>query len=370
MRVKRYVADSMQEAISRVKADFGKDAVILHTKRLRRGGLFGLLGRTKVEVIAAAEGKRSRSEQESRPAASGANLHAQLDNAATRELLEVRRELQEIRKVLERAEDRSAQDEPAIQHLRERLLEQDVHPDLVRELLAVLRAKAEDGEMEEAWLERAARAEIARGIASADPWQSVEGTKVQCLVGPTGVGKTTTIAKLAANYSLLAGKRVALITVDTYRIAAVDQLKTYAEIIGVPLDVAFTPQELKDAIEHRSEYDLILVDTAGRSQKHKMQMQELRAFMDVIPDAQIHLVLSATTRLKDMLDVIERFGQLAIDYLIITKLDETSTFGALYNACRLTGKPLSYVTNGQTVPDDIEVADGDRIADMILGVSS
>ena len=371
MRVKRYVADSMQEAISRVKAEFGKDAVILHTKKLRRGGLFGLLGRTKVEVIAAVEGKRGRPEQESKPVASGANLNAQMDNATTRELLEVRRELQEIRKALERAEERSVQEQPAIQRLRERLLEQDVHPDLIRELLAVLRAKAEDGQLEEeAWLERAARAEIARGIASADPWQSVEEAKVQCLVGPTGVGKTTTIAKLAANYSLLAGKRVALITVDTYRIAAVEQLKTYAEIIGVPLDVAFTPQELKEAIAQRSEYDLILIDTAGRSQKHKMQMQELRAFLDVIPDAQIHLVLSATTRLKDMLDVIERFGQLAIDYLIITKLDETSTFGTLYNACRLTGKPLSYVTNGQTVPDDIEVADADRIADMILGVSS
>ena len=121
---------------------------------------------------------------------------------------------------------------------------------------------------------------------------------VQCFVGPTGVGKTTTIAKLAANYSLLNGKRVALITADTYRIAAVEQLKTYAEIIGVPLDVVFTPQELKTAIQTRSDYDVILVDTAGRSQKHKMQMQELRAFLDVIKDPQIHLVLSATTKMK------------------------------------------------------------------------
>src|SRR5690606_27798916 len=124
---------------------------------------------------------------------------------------------------------------------------------------------------------------------------------------------------------------------DTYRIAAVDQLKTYAEIIGVPLDVVFTPQELKAAIQERSEYDMILVDTAGRSQKHKMQMQELRAFLEVIKDPQIHLVLSATTKLKDMLDIIERFGQLSIGYLIMTKLDETSAFGSLYNACRLTG---------------------------------
>jgi len=142
---------------------------------------------------------------------------------------------------------------------------------VVQEILDGVRAQASEEQLEqEDWLREAARAQIAREIMSVDPWQLADRGRVQCLVGPTGVGKTTTIAKLAANFALLAGKRVALVTVDTYRIAAVEQLKTYAEIIGVPVDVAFTPQELREAIQRRSDYDMVLVDTAGRSQKHKM----------------------------------------------------------------------------------------------------
>lgn len=384
MRVKRFVANSMQEAITRVKADFGKDAVILHTRKIRRGGLWGWLGRTKVEVIAAADGKAGGKPVKAAAVASPVAVKSKgigplppnarpgpavTESGTAHELIQVRRELEEIRRALAADEQRFPGDSAALGRWRERLIEEEVHPDLVRELLATVRAQANTDQLnEDEWLEKTLRVEIARGIVTADPWQVAESAKVQCLVGPTGVGKTTTIAKLAANYSLLGGKKVALVTADTYRIAAVEQLKTYAEIIGVPLDVVFTPQELKAAIEQRSDYDMILVDTAGRSQKHKMQMQELRAFMDVLKDPQVHLVLSATTKMRDMLDIIERFGQLSIGYLIMTKLDETTAFGSLYNACRLTGKPLSYVTNGQSVPDDIEVADGERIADMILGV--
>lgn len=378
MRVKRYVARSIQEAIALVKADLGKDAVILHTKKVRRDGLLGLFGQSKVEVIAAVEHNTAKAQlagetsasPERRPAPAAVAHTA--GAAAQAELAEMRRELQAIRKALAKDEAAPAADVPdGVERLRRHLLDQEVDPDLVRELLAAVRSRANAGEDERPdWVREAVRAEIAKEIAGVDPWQIAESGRVQCLVGPTGVGKTTTIAKLAANYSLLGGKRVALITVDTYRIAAVEQLKTYAEIIGVPLDVAFTPHELKEAIARRSDYDMVLVDTAGRSQKHKMQMAELRAFLDVVDKPEVHLVLSATTRTKDMADIIQRFSQLPIRYLIMTKLDETSTYGPLLNACRLSGKPLSYVTNGQTVPDDIEVAEGDRIAEMILGVNA
>lgn len=372
MRVKRFVADSMQEAIALVKADFGKDAVILHTKKIRRDGLLGLLGRSRVEVIAAVDGPAAapRADREARLSGHGpppARVSPG-DAVAQRELAQIRRELDEIRRALGQR-GRAESEPPAIERMRRRLLEQEVQPQLVEEILASVRSQA--GEMragQEEWLERAVRAEIAKEIASIDPWQVTGLGRVQCLVGPTGVGKTTTVAKLAANFALLAGKRVALVTVDTYRIAAVEQLKTYAEIIGVPVDVAFTPQEFREAIARRSDYDMILVDTAGRSQKNTMQMAELRAFLEVVKDPVVHLVLSATTRMRDMADVIERFSQLPISCVIMTKLDETSTFGSLLNACKLSGKPLSYVTDGQSVPDDIEVADADRIADMILGV--
>ncbi len=404
----------MQEAIALVKSDFGAEAVILHTKRKRRGGLWGLLGRTKVEVIAATE---SRGVGNGRPRAHarlgdvaqrGADHDALEESAAATELARVREELESIKKALDQrmpvgtespsslspkpfakaSEASNAAEAPSQprgsgssrtpelhetwNRIRSTLIDQEIHEELADELVTAVRGRVDvddDETLDEQGVWQEVCNEIAEGISCADPYTLGEEAKVQCLIGPTGVGKTTTIAKLAANYALLANKRVALITVDTYRIAAVEQLKTYAEIIGVPVDVAFSPTELKEAIERRREYDMILVDTAGRSQRNKMQMAELRSFLEVIESPQIHLVLSATTRLKEMLDTLEQFGRLPISYLIVTKLDETTTFGMLYNICRLSDKPLSYVTNGQSVPDDIEVAEAKRVAELIAGVT-
>lgn len=363
----------MQEAIAQVKADLGKEAVILHTKRLRKRGLFGLFGSSRVEVVAATDSKPARNgSAPAQPVQRSAPLQGVREAAATSELALVRKELDEIKRALQSHGPMGSGEHlpsgvAAAQNL---LMEQEVHEGLIRELLAAIRARATGEQLDDAaWVKRELLSELARSIPCADPWAMTKGSKIQCLIGPTGVGKTTTIAKLAANHSLLGGKRVALVTVDTYRIAAVEQLKTYAEIIGVPVDVAFTPQELREAVERRRDHDIILVDTAGRSQKNKMQMAELRAFLEVLDEPQVHLVLSATTRQKDMHDIVERFGQLPFEYMIATKLDETSTYGLLYNACRLTGKTLSYITNGQNVPDDIEVAEAGRIAELIVGVS-
>lgn len=370
MRVKRFVADTMQEAIALVKADFGQEAVILHTKKIRKKGLFGLFGRAKVEVIAATEGRpTTRKPTPVRATLGDVSTRSAAESAATTEMAKVREELDAIKRAINaRGGDRPPWSR-AVQAMQAALLEQEVQEDLVREVLAAVQARANKEQVEEEdWVRSEVRRELEAGIACSDPWRLADEKRVHCLVGPTGVGKTTTIAKLAANYSLLAEKRVALVTVDTYRIAAVEQLKTYAEIIGVPVDVAFTPTELKSAIVRRAEFDLILVDTAGRSQKNKMQMAELRAFLDVIDDPLVHLVISGTTRTRDMLDIVERFGQFPVSHLIVTKLDETSSYGILYNLCRLTGLPLSYITNGQSVPDDIEVAESERIADAILGV--
>ncbi len=371
MRVKRFVADTIQEAIALVKADFGQEAVILHTKKIRKKGIFGLFKRSKVEVIAATEGRSlGRRQPPARATLGDVAARTRTESAATTELAKVREELDAIKRAINARASDAPPFSPAVLALEEALLEQEVDEDLVREVLSAVWARRRTEQSDDRdWVRSEVRKVLTAGIVCSDPWGLADDKRVHCLVGPTGVGKTTTIAKLAANYSLLAQKRVALVTVDTYRIAAVDQLKTYAEIIGTPVDVAFTPAELKAAIDRRSDYDLILVDTAGRSQKNKMQMAELRAFLDVIDDPLVHLVISGTTRTRDMIDIVERFGQFPITHLIVTKLDETSCYGILYNLCRLTGLPLSYVTNGQSVPDDIEVAESERIADFILGVS-
>lgn len=186
------------------------------------------------------------------------------------------------------------------------------------------------------------------------------------LVGPTGVGKTTTIAKLAAAYKLRHNKRVGLITSDTYRIAAVDQLRTYANIIGLPLKVAMTPVEMKACVESLSDMDVILIDTAGRSQHDSARVSELASFVQAASPHESHLVLSSTVSEAVLMRTAERFRPLSPGRAIFTKLDEAVCFGVIVNIIRKIGVPISFLTTGQEVPDQIEVADSHRIARFVL----
>ncbi len=190
-------------------------------------------------------------------------------------------------------------------------------------------------------------------------------------IGPTGVGKTTTIAKLASKLKLDRKLNVALLTSDTYRIAAVDQLKTYAEILNVPLKVVYSDTELKDAYEEMKNYDIVMIDTAGRSHRDKQQREDIEKLINAIPEEQrdIFLVLSITTKYKDLIRITEAYSEITKYRLIFTKLDETETLGNVFNVKLLTGAPLSYATFGQKVPNDISRLDAQMIAKQLLGGS-
>jgi len=190
---------------------------------------------------------------------------------------------------------------------------------------------------------------------------------VAIFLGPTGVGKTTTLAKIAADYALNKDLDVAMITADTYRIAAVQQLKTYAEILGIPVSVVYTPGEIKKSVAEFSNKDLILIDTAGRSHRNRAQFGELRELVGASGADEIFLVLSMTASVKNNREIIQNYDFLDDYKLIFTKADETPVFGAIVNARMLTGKNLSYVTVGQSVPDDIEVASVEKIARNLIG---
>lgn len=397
MRVKRYVSETLQDAMLKVKMDMGKDAVILHTRKFKEGGFFGFFGKLMFEVTAAIEDVPNLPVTSSKhlvavtadPAAVKKKAQIdvvvkdemtdgkteKVDEQASPSFAEIHEEIQDMKQMIN---DMKIQIEASeelrnlpkyLQKYHQLLMDNEVDEKIIRKIIKDLNSqipkeKVSNGEFVEEMVIQQILKYLKRPKPISFKRQGLNQKSI-ALVGPTGVGKTTTIAKLAATFSIVDKKNIALITADTYRVAAVEQLKTYGEIIGVPVDVVFSPTELQEAINRHMDKDLILIDTAGRSHKNEEQMDELKSFLSVAEPSEIFLVLSATTRYKDMTDIVDRYADIPINRLIFTKLDETSCVGAILNITFKTQKSLSYVTVGQNVPDDIEVADPLKIAKMI-----
>lgn len=190
--------------------------------------------------------------------------------------------------------------------------------------------------------------------------------RIIALVGPTGVGKTTTTAKLAAMFALNRGNKVALITMDIFRVGAVEQLKTYTRIMGIPLEVASTPKELERSVERHNDCDLILIDTAGRSHKDAEKLEEMKEFLENTIQADIYLCLSATTKDRELEVILNRFSIFPINKVVFTKLDEAESVGCIVNLLLKAKLQIAYFTTGQRVPEDIEVATSEKLAELVL----
>jgi flagellar biosynthesis protein FlhF len=255
---------------------------------------------------------------------------------------------------------------PQLQRVLERLVACDVEPSIARGLVSYLQKEKPHLETFDELVD-ALEAPLSGMYQVAGPVVPTPGSqKVVALVGPTGVGKTTTIAKLAANFALARDVEMALFTIDTYRVAAIEQLKTYGDIIGVPVEVVMTPQGLREGLKSHADKDLILIDTAGRSPGNRMHLNELKGFLDFPAQRETHLVLSSTTRLADLKQIVRNFSATGIDRLIFTKTDETEVVGGILSIAHETGLPVSYITTGQSVPDDIMVAEPPSLAKMLI----
>jgi len=391
----------MREALVRVKKDLGPRAVILHTRTLKRGGLLGFGAREVVEITATLDDRVTAFRKNERAQADRAGVEpktppkpapqlgrgqrlptttesqtaapALADRALRSEMGEIRVMVKDL---LHRSEAAAHPEAPAelidyYTHLLGQDVANELALDVVRQVAEVLDLPGSArGVQPSPQRVREALCKVLAGmLPRAAPLELSAGTRptVVAFVGPTGVGKTTTIAKLAANMKLRENQRVGLVTIDSYRIAAVEQLKTYAQILKVPLASVLTPEEMRAAIANMSDCDLILIDTAGRSQRDASRLAELGKFLEAAAPDQVHLVLATTTGEPTIREAIERFSKLGARRLIFTKVDEAVGFGVILNVLKQADVRLSYLTTGQAVPDDIEIGSASRVAQMIVG---
>ncbi len=357
--VQTFRAADSASALAAVKAALGPDAILLSTRTVPGG----LLRRPEVEVTAASP--TSLPEPQA-PQRRPARAPAAADEAMAAEVRQLRRSVEEARRALAAVtrEARAYRDldlPPAASETYARLLGRGVEPVLAEELVrqALEMARSSPGTVPA--LVRDLVGE--RLLPCRAPWRH-EGRHVVALVGPTGVGKTTTLAKIAARAVLEARRKVALLTVDTYRIGATDQLARYGEIMGVPVLVARDRAELKRAAERVAAADLVLVDTAGRSSlEDAVRQAEL---VRCLPRVQLHLVLSAATGATELAAVSDRCRALQPDRLVFSKLDEASGPGAILSAAIRIGRPVACIADGQRVPEDIHALTGPELTDLVL----
>lgn len=390
MIIKKYVASTMKEALSKIGKELGKDAVIISQRAIRKPGIKGLFSPKVVEITAAVESKSNdlswddkeinsksilpvdivkndelelRQEVETMKSLINSYFSTQSNNSINEEI-----KLEELdnknKEESELQQEKANNSEIYFKEAKERLRELDISKDIVEELIETIKINKQVSSIDE----------IMNGIkeqlGATIKIDSSEINGTIALVGPTGVGKTTTIAKLAGELALIKKKKVGLVTVDTYRIGAVEQLKTYADIMNIDFKVVFSLAEMEEAINSMKECDVILLDTTGRSSKNTMQVLELKAFLDRAKVDNAYLVVSATTKSGDMDIIANGFSNIKYKGLILTKLDETSTYGSILNICRRTEVPIKFITVGQNVPDDIKVPLEDEIIKLVLGENS
>ncbi len=403
MNIHKYKGETETEAMSAIKEELGPEALIISVKHIRPKGIFKLFKKAFVEITAAVDDRHISDvyEEKTLPkiqldASSiqknnemiGKQSHqstSELD--AFKEFIEKyskkqeenKDDIVELEKTVEIEHQIESKGEkntdisenigniPMLQVIYEQLIQNEVEEKFVNVLMEGLVEYVQENETDIDDIVSIIYKRIVKNISNYDTIDVDSINKNVFFIGPTGVGKTTTIAKIASLFSLNFGKDVALITADTYRIAAVEQLRTYANILGIPIRAVYSEEEMMEAIEFFKDKELVLIDTAGRSYKNYEHQQELKMLLDTVKDKEVFLALSMATKYKDMLEMIKSYKAMAMFRVIFTKLDETSTYGNIFNICQETGVPLSYVTFGQNVPDDMSEINPHDIAKCLLG---
>ncbi len=363
MKIKKFTAESMRDALFNIKKELGPQAVILKTKKIKPNGIFS---KEYFEVTAAID-IDEKEVIETEKLTNSLNKNSKFESNYF--VFEEQKAPPSNINLNDKDEyiTFSLHHDEKISALQKILYKKDVlAKNIIKITENILNFYNENTEFIE--LVEKTREILLKNIrVSGQLILKRNKPTVIALIGPTGVGKTTTIAKLATNFSLFGKLNIGLITSDTYRVAAVEQLKTFAKIINIPIETIYKPNEIKDAIEKFYDKNIIFIDTAGRSQNDKEKIIQLQDLLYYAEPDEVHLVLSATTKYQDTLDIIKKFAVVPIHKLIFTKLDETTNFGMIYNIQQVVQKKISYFTTGQNIPEDIEIAKPEIIVNNLLG---
>lgn len=398
MIIKKFQGTSETEAIMLAKEELGKDAIVMNIKTISPKGIYKIFRKPLVEITAAIDNSQPvvqekkeivqdkkipklnpniiyEDEKPDVPVPYKSNLFNE-----TKETNSIEVKLNNLQSLLEKQLNESLKDETVkpmeedkniqlIQLVYNQLIRNDVDEKYVNQLLSEIESKLKKDTTLDVLLSHVYQKLILK-LGQPQTIHLEDGKlKFVFFIGPTGVGKTTTIAKIASSLKLEKHAKVAMLTSDTYRIAAVDQLRTYANILNIPMKVIYSEAEIEDAKDEFKEYDVVLVDTAGRSHRSQDQIDELDRIVKSVDDSmrEIYLVLSSTTKYKDLVQIVETYETISKYRLIFTKLDETITIGNIFNIKMLTKADLSYTTYGQNVPDDISKIDTQETAKKLLG---
>lgn len=410
MIIKKFQGKTEAEATELAKKELGEGVVIMNVKNVKKKGLLGFLKKSTVEVTVALEADTDRYTPVKKIPATGSDtgksapitaawqktnsgiyeknagnmdaieekldslqtlLEQQLNKPEQEKGDEVKEEVKEVKQPAKEPEqEKNAELVKFMKLLYNVMLENEIDEKYVNQIMDEIEKVHKPNMPFDYALANTYQKMILKFGPAAEIQPAGNGPKVVFFVGPTGVGKTTTIAKIASSFSVEEKKKVALLTADTYRIAAAEQLRTYANILEVPFRVIYTIEELETAIGDFKEYDYIFVDTAGHSHQNKAQkesMTELVKCVDDIAEKELFLVLSATTKYKDLLSIADSYKEMGNFKLIFTKLDETTALGNLLNLKLYTDASISYVTYGQNVPDDIEKFNPQKTVKQLLG---
>ena len=385
MLIKKFQANTNAEAIMLAMEELGKDAIIMSVKNINPRGIYKLFKKPTVEVTAAIDDSIAAEERKQKEREKKSPFFTEVVDEEKKEFKsdntqQLEQKLESLQNIIEKqiqdkplkeVEDKISDDKnlACFRLIYNQMIDNEVDEIYANQIISEI----EQTLKKDAPINQILSAVYQKIVLKLGPSKSLEledsATKFVFFIGPTGVGKTTTIAKIASSLIMEKKKKVAFVTADTYRIAAVEQLRTYANILDVPMHVIYDADEMKKVREELKDYDVVLVDTAGRSHKNREQRDDIERLILSVPEEEreIYLVLSVTTKYRDLLKITETYSQISDYRLVFTKLDETASFGNILNIRMATGAALSYSTFGQNVPDDISRTDAQLIAKQLLG---